>query len=447
MEKLSKKNLLLVSLMLFSMFFGAGNLIFPPLLGQLSGSNLPLSLDGFLVSAVGLPVLAVATIAKVGGLHLLASKVHKSFALIFTVLIYLSIGPFLGIPRAGSLAFEMGIAPFLPKGLTNSFLPLFIYTLCYFSLAFWLSINPSKLIDRLGKVLTPIILTLITIIFIAFLIKPFGSLSTPIGDYNNIPFLKGFLDGYMTMDALAALNFGIVIAFVLEDKGITTKKALTSYTIKAGVIAGLFLTLIYGTLSYLGGCAQSAFGATENGAQTLTNIVFYLFNKKGLVILGIIFSLACLSTSVGLITSCSEYFSKLIPKIKYKTWVIILCVSSMTFANVGLTKILKFSVPVINIIYPIAIVLVVLSLFNNLFKGYNSVYLYSIILTLSFSVLDLLNQLGLNVSFLSKLPLYDKGLLWVVPAILGAFIGFLFEIIKKNLVKNSLSVEAVDSEK
>lgn len=444
MEKLSRKNLLLISLMLFSMFFGAGNLIFPPLLGQLSGKNLVLALGGFLVSAVGLPILAVATIAKAGGLQALASRVNKTFALFFTVLIYLSIGPFLGIPRAGSLAFEMGIKPFLAESATKSFLPLFLYTLCYFGIAFWLSIKPSKLVDRFGKVLTPSILALIALVFVASFFKPIGGLSAPVGDYSNSPVLKGFLDGYMTMDAIAALNFGIVIALALKEKGVTSEKALTSNTIKAGVIAGLFLTLIYMILSYLGACAQTKFGAVENGAQSLTNVVLYLFGSKGTILLGLIFSLACLTTSVGLITSCSEYFATLVPKVSYKYWVTILCISSMLFANVGLTKILKFSFPALTIIYPMAIVLIVLPFAHNLFKGYRAVYQFSMLFTSVFSVLDVLGQFGIKLSFLQSIPLANEGLVWLVPAVVGALLGFVYELVKENLALSKSLVESND---
>lgn len=347
MENLKKKRLFFVSLMLFSMFFGAGNLIFPPQLGQLSGTNMLTAMGGFLISAVGLPILAVAVVAKTGGLHILASRVHPKFAFAFTVLIYLSIGPFLGIPRAASLAFEMGISPFLSSSIGVSKIPLFVYSLVFFGIAYWLCLSPSKLVDRFGKFLTPTLLVLITSIFVFSLFKPIGGFSAPIGDYVHFPLLKGFVEGYNTMDAIAALNFGIVITIALKEMGVTDEKRLVSNTIKSGAIAGLFLTIIYLMLSYLGATSMSKFGTTENGAQTLTNVVFYLFGQKGSVLLGLIFSLACLTTSVGLLTSCSQYFAKIMPKISYKAWITILSVSSMIFANVGLTQILKFSFPVL----------------------------------------------------------------------------------------------------
>ena len=408
------------------------NLIFPPLLGQLAGTNMVLAMTGFIISAVGLPILGIAVVAKTGGLHILASRVHPKFALVFTVLIYLSIGPFLGIPRAASLAFEMGISPFLPKFLAISNLPLFIYTLLFFAFVYWLCLTPSKLVDRFGRVLTPILLLLITSIFIFSLLKPIGQFSAPIGDYGSFPILKGFLDGYLTMDAIAALNFGIVIAIVLKEIGVREEKRLISYTIKAGVIAGILLIIIYGMLAYLGAASQTRFGATENGAQTLTNVVFYLFGSRGSILLGAIFSLACLTTSVGLLTSCSQYFASLVPKISYKKWISILTISSMVFANVGLTQILKISVPVLTAIYPMAIVLIVLALFDDLYKGNSYIYLFVMVCTSFVSILESLGKFGLRINFFNYLPLYSKGLGWIVPALVGALVGYMFGKIRNK---------------
>ncbi len=439
---MDSRNLLLVGLMIFSMFFGAGNLIVPPLLGQLSGTNMLVSMGGFLISAVGLPILAIAVVAKTGGLHILASRVHPRFAFAFTVLIYLSIGPFLGIPRAASLAFEIGISPFLPNTVGVSSLPLFIYTLVYFGIAYWLCISPSKLVNRFGKVLTPVLLVLIVSIFVFSLFKPIGEFAAPIGDYIQFPLLKGFLDGYMTMDAIAALNFGIVISITLKEMGVTEEKKLVANTIKAGAIAGLLLAIIYGMLAYLGAVSQTRFGVTENGAQTLTNVVFYLFGQKGSVLLGVIFFLACLTTSVGLLTSCSQYFAKLMPKVSYRTLIIILSVSSMIFANVGLTQILKFSVPVLTAIYPMAIVLIVLSLLDRYFKGNSYVYLFTMICTSFVSILEALGKFGLKVNILNNLPFYSQGLGWIIPAAVGAIAGIIYGNLRNKGFEQKYIVES-----
>ena len=300
MEKLSKKNLRLVSLMLFSLFFGAGNLIFPPFLGQSAGSNTWVSMAGFFITAVGFPIMGVIAVAKSGGLRNLANRVNPVFAGVFTVLIYLSIGPCLGIPRAGSLPFEMAVAPFLAGTNISTAVARFIYTLVFFTVAYWLCLTPSKLVDRIGKFLTPTLLTLITLVFLASIFKPLGGYGVPTGEYASGPFVKGFLEGYLTMDTIAALNFGIVISFAIKSKGVTSEKAVVSSSIKAGLIAGSLLIAVYSMLCHLGAASGGRFGETENGAQTLKNVMTYIFGEPGAILLAVIFTVACLTTCVGL---------------------------------------------------------------------------------------------------------------------------------------------------
>ena len=449
MKELSRKDLLLVSLMLFSLFFGAGNLIFPPFLGQAAGAETILAMAGFFITAVGFPVLGVIVVAKSRGLNLLANRVNPVFSSIFTVLIYLSIGPCLGIPRAGSLPFEMAVAPYLPEGMSVN-LAMFLFTLLFFLLSYWLSLSPTKLVDRMGKVLTPILLILIALIFVSALVKPLGSYGEATGPYVNSAFVTGFLEGYLTMDTIAALNFGIVIAMSIRSKGVNEEKAVISMSIKAGMIAGGLLIAIYSILGYLGATSGGRFGATENGAQTLTNVVTYIFGKPGAVLLAAVFTLACLTTCVGLITSCSQYFATLNKKISYKNWVAILTLFSMTVANLGLNKILAISVPVLNAIYPIAIMLIILGCLDRLFKGNRVVYGLTILFTGMVSIVDALEQAGINlgnsVSLFEKLPLYGDGLGWVVPALVGMAIGVGTMVVKERSstsCKSEISVEKV----
>lgn len=448
MNNLSKKDLALVSLMLFSLFFGAGNLIFPPFLGQSAGTATWITMIGFLITAVGFPILGVIAVAKSSGLHNLASRVHPLFATVFTVLIYLSIGPGLGIPRAGSLPFEMAVRPFMPEGLISHDLALFIYTFVFFSVAYWLCLNPSKLVDRMGKFLTPTLLVLISVIFIASVFKPLGSYGEVTGNYISSPLVTGFLDGYMTMDTIAALNFGIVISLVIKSKGIKGEKAIVKNSVKAGIFAGALLIVIYSMLAHLGATSGGRFGATENGAQTLANVMLYIFGDGGGVLLAVIFTLACLTTCVGLITSCSQYFVTLTSKVSYKTWVRILALSSMILANMGLTKILEVSVPVLDAIYPVAIVLIVLAMCDRFLKENRVVYGVTIGITSVVSVIYALGNTSINVSFLQGmvkwLPLYDKGLGWVLPALFGVVLGFcLNSIINKVSSKDLLAEEEV----
>ena len=389
---------------------------------------------------MGFPILGVIAVAKSGGLRNLAERVNPVFATIFTVLIYMSIGPCLGIPRAGSLPFEMAVAPFITGTDINMVFARFLYTLVFFSVAYWLCLSPSKLVDRIGKFLTPTLLTLIALVFVSSVFKPLGGYGVPTGEYASAPFVKGFLEGYLTMDTIAALNFGIVISFAIKSKGVKSEKAVVSCSIKAGVIAGALLVAVYSMLCHLGAASGGRFGATENGAQTLNNVMTYLFGEPGAVLLAVIFTVACLTTCVGLITSCSEYFETLNSKISYKTWVRILALSSMVLANMGLTKILAVSVPVLNAIYPIAIMLIVLAMLDKVFKGSRMVYTCTLLFTGIVSVVDALSQAGFNIEFLvnnfAKLPLYSQGLGWIVPAVAGILLGLVLCIIKKDRLQS-----------
>lgn len=437
-EKLSRKDFRLIGFMLFSLFFGAGNLIFPPFLGQSAGEHAWISMVGFFITAVGFPIMGVVAVAKSGGLYQLASRVNTKFAAIFTVLIYLSIGPGLGIPRAGSLPFEMAVAPYISGGEGIVLGARFLYTLIFFSIAFWLCLSPTKLVDRIGKYLTPILLVLIAIVFIASLFKPLGGYGKATGEYMNSPFVKGFLEGYLTMDTIAALNFGIVISLAIKSKGIQSEKAVVGTSIKAGLLAGALLVAVYSMLCHLGAASGGRYGMTENGAQTLQNVMIYLFGQPGAILLALIFTVACLTTCVGLITSCSEYFASLTTKVSYKAWVSILAATSMFLANMGLNKILAVSVPVLNAIYPIAIVLIALAMLEKFVKHNQKVYGCAILVTGIISVVDALSQAGLKITFLvetfSNLPLYSQGLGWIVPAVVGALVGYGWSLIKKEEV-------------
>lgn len=446
MDNLSKKNLGLVSLMLFSLFFGAGNLIFPPFLGQSAGTSAWISLAGFSITAVGFPVLGVIAVAKSGGLKNLAQRVNPVFAIVFTILIYLSIGPCLGIPRAGSLPFEMAVAPFLTNTNISMTFARFLYTLVFFSTAYWLCMSPSKLVDRMGKFLTPVLLILIALVFVSAMFKPLGGYGVPTGEYASSPFVKGFLEGYLTMDTIAALNFGIVISFAIKSKGVKSENVVVSCSIKAGIIAGALLAAVYAMLCHLGALSGGRFGGTENGAQTLSNIMTYIFGKPGAIILAVIFTVACLTTCVGLITSCSEYFASLNSKLKYITLVRILSLSSMILANMGLTKILAISVPILNAIYPMSIMLIVLAILDKAFRNNKVVYLLTILFTGIVSIVDALNQAGFCIKILvnsfSKLPLYSQGLGWIVPALIGMLLGTIIGMIKKTqLTSETISAE------
>ena len=436
--KLGKKNLLVVSIMLFALFFGAGNLIFPPFLGQNAGENTLPAMLGFLATAVILPVLGVVVVARFDGLEKLGRHVGKRFALVFAVLIYLSIGPGLGIPRAASVPFEMAVAPYLPEN-ANGTLWMLLYSLVFFLAALWLCLNPGKLVDRIGRGLTPALLALLLVLFVSFLFRGEVRVAAPQEAYRETPFLKGFSEGYNTMDTIAALNFGLVISTTLGSFGLTEKKERMRYTILAGIFAGSILTLVYAMLSYMGMCSSGAYEIQENGAWTLRQIVYQVFGSTGAVLLAAIFTLACLTTCVGLINSISQYFSMLFQKVSYRAWVFLITFFSFLVCNLGLTMILSISIPVLNAIYPVSIVLILLGLSHRLWAGNPYVYPVTVAGTGAVSVLFALGEagvpLGALTSLLHRLPLYRLGFGWLSVAAAMLLVSLVLGKVKKSLAK------------
>lgn len=422
MTKLKRKDLLFLGLTLFSMFFGAGNLIFPPFLGEQAGNQAIIAGLGFIVSAVGLPVLGVIAVAKADGLNTLASRVHPRFADLFTLLIYLSIGPCLAIPRTASTSYEMVIAPFFTQQF--KFVPI-LYSFAFFALALYLALNPEKLSDRLGKVLCPLLLTLITIIFLgSFFVEIHYAM--PSGNYAQHQFVQGFLDGYQTMDTIAALNFGIIIALNIKNKGLKDAKTVVKYTIKAGMIAGICLAIVYGALIHIGALSSFVTGHHSNGAQTLTAFMQYLFQNMGIVILGAVFFIACLNTCVGLICCCSEYFVERFAYLSYKQWAFVFAVVSMLISNIGLDMILHISLSILNLLYPLSIVLIFLAFIHRYIQKYSYVYQITMLLTGIGSLLGIVPN-----PIIHSIPLSQYSLGWIPFAVIGLILGIVLS--KKNI--------------
>ena len=432
--RLSKNKILMVSFMLFSLFFGAGNLIFPPFLGQNAGGSTLPAILGFLITAVLLPVLGVVVVAKFDGLDSLAANVSKPFAIIFTILIYLSIGPGLGIPRAASVPFEMAVAPYLPQGVSLK-MCMVLYSLVFFLTACWLCLSPQKLLSRVGRFMTPTLLTLISLLFVSFLFRGKVEIAAPQTAYQDLPFLQGFNDGYQTMDTIAALNFGLVIATTLAAVGVDNKKSVVNYTILCGTFAGTILALVYFMLTYMGMASSGVYAIAENGAVTLRQITYQIFGTPGAILLAAIFTLACLTTCVGLINSISLFFSRLYPKLTYRGLVIFISLFSFLVCNQGLNTILSISMPVLNAIYPISIVLILLGLTHRLHKGEGHIYPLTIGGTGVISVLYALDQLHLPLGYLKDglklLPLYGAGFGWVSVAAVMVVISLIVKLAKR----------------
>ena len=432
--KLSRSQFLTISLTLFAMFFGAGNFIFPPNLGRESGQNFYIAIMFFCATAVLLPVLGVAGIARAKGLQSLVRRIDPVFAIIFTALLYLTIGPLFAIPRAANMPFDIAIKPFIAEERLQIW--LFVYSAAYFALNYYICMNPSKLVDLLGKYLTPILLALILLLFGAGFLFPIGSFVAPSGEYVDHAAAKGFVEGYQTMDALASLAFGIIVINAIKATGVSDEKHLVTSTIKAGMMSGVILMTIYFMLGYLGATSAELFKDTPNinGAELLSRVSDHYFGRVGVVILGSAFFLACITTTLGLISSASEYFEELTKgKIKYKTWAITWCVIGFGVANFGLTTIIKGSIPVLVAIYPISIMLIILSLINPWIDSSKLIYRACVYVCVVEGVINGLDILGISVplvtSFGKMMPFYDSMLGWIVPSTLTIAVAYVLHLV------------------
>lgn len=417
-----KKESLVLGLALFAMFFGAGNLIFPPSIGASVGDRWYIAVLGFFITGIGLPLLGIMAFNKIGSLNKFAEKISPKFNKIYCSLLILSLGPLLAIPRTGATTFEMGIAPNFPT------ISPIIVSIIYFSITLIMVINPSKIIDNIGKILTPIILLMLTLIITKGI---FFKIGIPIKtELIENAFSFGFLEGYQTMDALASVLMGAVIMSGLKTKGFTDRKVQKTLIIRAGIVASIGLAMVYGGLLYLGATSSSVVSGLEK-----TDLTMYIadatLGQIGNTILGICVSAACLTTSIGLVTIVGEYFSK-ITKFSYKTIVILTCIFSGAMSVIGVGAIIKISVPILVILYPITIVLIML----NLFEVKNSIiYKASITIAITTSIIEIgYNTLGIHTFgyIYNLIPFAKDGFIWFLPIILITPIATILENLRKK---------------
>ena len=436
-KHLSSKELILVASMLFGMFFGAGNLIFPVSMGQLAGSSLWAASAGFLITGVGLPLLGVAAlgISRKEGLLELSSQVGKSYGIFFTCILYLTIGPFFAIPRCASMSFTVGIEGSIPSGIRAAALAGF--SLIFFALVLFWSLRPGEILTWVGKILNPLFLCFLGILIIRALISPMGSIGavSPSGSYAANAFAQGFLEGYNTMDALAGLAFGIIVVRTIRGLGVKDPSSVAGSTVKAGVFSSLLMAAIYLLTAIVGAQSRGMLETAENGGIALAEIATHYFGAAGTVILAVTVTIACLKTAVGLITSCGETFTQMFPKgPSYRVWATGFCILSFLIANLGLNAIIGYSLPVLLFLYPLTITLILLTLTSGIWGGHRSVYRWVTGFTAAAGLLDFLNALPEGPSALlhlheilppvtGLLPFFDAGFGWICPALLGLLIG------------------------
>ena len=446
-KKLTFKQKTLVAGTLFGMFFGAGNLIFPVHLGQLAGSNVWPAIIGFIITAVGIPIFGVAAIGIThsDGLQALSSKVGKGYGIFFTCLLYLTIGPLFAIPRCATVSFTTGVTPMLGDG-SKEWLALLIFSAIFFAFVLFFSLRPGKITLWIGKIINPIFLLFLAVLVIAALTHPSTSVSAvePAEAYKTGAFFSSFIEGYGTMDAIAGLAFGIVVIDVIRRMGVSDDNAVAYDVLGSGVLTGILMAVIYVVTILMGTQSRGLFETSDNGGIALTQIAGHYFGSVGQIILAITITFACLKTSIGLVTSCSETFVKMTHgKISYPVWAVLFTLFSFAVSNVGLSAIIEYSIPVLMLIYPPAIALIVLAFIGKHFQHDRAVYIAVMIGTWAAAIFDFMKtlpaaaqsalHLDTLVAFAARyLPLFDKNLGWLLPALIGFVIGLAIHGSKKK---------------
>lgn len=432
MKKLNILQMISISMMLFAIFFGAGNMIFPPAMGQLAGENFLPALLGFIVTDAGIAIFGITAIVLIGdSMKDLGALVHKKFAKALPIVVYLLIGPLFALPRTGSVSFELAVLPFTNG--ENTFLYSLLFTAVFFGVTYFLSSNPKKIVDIVGKMLTPILLISIGAMFFASILNMhtdsslvYGSLQTPNGDYATIPFFKGMIEGYNALDGPAGLAFAIIVINAIKGYGINDKKQVAKYTVICGIGAALLLSIVYFALTYIGAITGTSF---DNGGALLSGVTNHLFGNFGVIVLGLAVLLACLTTSIGLTTSFADYFAEEYPQVSYKKIAAGVCLFSFFIANIGLNQLIAISLPILIMVYPVSVILLVLSFFKKQIGNRKMVYILGMLFTFIIAFVDGMNSAGISLGIVSEwvqaLPFYHLSLGWVIPGFIGSLAGLL----------------------
>ena len=434
-HSLSPRQSIAVGITLFSMFFGAGNLILPPMLALQAGTSTVPAMIGFLVAGIGLPVLGIVAVALVGTARELADRVHPLFSSIFVAAIYLAIGPCLAIPRTSSTAFEM-LIPLLPQGAPIGTIRL-VFSIVFFAVAYALAMHPGALTKLLGRITGPALIILLVMVVGSSLVSPAGVAQAPQAPYNSTAPVQGFLAGYQTMDLLASLTFGIVIAENIKELGVNDSRGLMREISRAGIVAGILMALVYCGLAQVGASFGSVMPHATNGAALLTASATLHFGIAGTVIIAAIYLLACLNVCIGLISCCGTDFAETfgadasdaqahaLGRVPYTGWAAACTVFSCVVSNVGLDAILTFSVPLLSALYPVSIVFVIMGMAHRACDRLPLIWPWAIGATAIVSVATALRDAffaGIWLPF-DALPLASLGFDWLLPALCGAVAG------------------------
>lgn len=430
--KTACKNYLVIGSLIFGMLFGAGNLIFPVHLGQLAGSHWLAATAGFVLSGVMLPLLALLAISitHANGLYELALPLGHKLAVAFLILVQIMIGPLCATPRTATVPYTMGITPYLKASWQGW--GLLAYTGVFFLLVYFFALHEGKLTEIIGKILNPIFLVMLLVIFILAFIHPMGSTTTakPTTDYLQTAFTSGFLQGYNTLDALAGLVFGVTIIMAVRQLGYQNQRSVSLATSKGGLVGILGIGILYVGLIYLGTTSRAQFAIADNGGTTLNQIAHFYLGTFGGILLLALATITCMSTAIGLVASFAQDFNYRFPRVSYKNFLRLSCLLSFIVANLGLDQIITWSTPILMFLYPLAIVLILLGICSPLFKDHKLIYRTTIAFTVIPALFDMVNALPtpLRATAVSQaliafaqhyLPLFNVGFSWLPFAVIG----------------------------
>ncbi|MCZ2466496.1 branched-chain amino acid transport system II carrier protein [Limosilactobacillus vaginalis] len=443
--KITGRQIIVIASLIFGVLFGAGNLIFPVHLGQLAGDHWLGASSGFLISGVLLPLMALLAISitRSNDIYDLARPNGHYYALIFLILVQATLGPLFAMPRTATVPYTIGFAPHISA--SGNVVGLLIYTGIFFVIVFGLTVTEAKITDLIGKILNPVFLVLLFIIFFLAFISPMGrTQTTPVtAEYSIHAFSSGFLQGYNTMDILGCLAFGVAIISAIKELGIEDTKKISWTTAKSGTIGIMGIAVIYICLIWLGATSLYQFKVADNGGTTLAQIAHYYMGFVGDALLATLTSVTCLTTAMGLAAAFSEDLHRLFPRVSYKKFLLFNCLFSFLVANLGLDKIIAWSAPVLVFLYPLAITLTILGITSPLFKTDPIVYRVTTGLTFIPAVFDLVNNLpvGLQktsfaqamISFAHQyFPLFSLGFSWIPFAVAGFIIGIGIRLVRKQ---------------
>lgn len=411
------KDIFIIGFALFSMFFGAGNVIFPPHLGMQSGAQWLMGFACYYLADIGLALVALFAMLKCGSTEGITRRVGRIPSAILMTAIVLCIGPMLAIPRTGATTFELSIQP-----LFSGVSPV-VFSIVFFALILALCIRESAVVDIVGKFLTPALFLGLLLLIAVGVFQPLGPIAAE-AKIADVP-ASGIFNGYQTMDVLATLVFGLIILKSAESKGYRTAKDSCKVVAGAGVVAAVGLLVVYLGLTYLGATASTLFDEEIDRSTLVLSIVEGLLGRAGLVIFGIVVGLACVTTAVGLTSAAASYFVKLFKgRISYQALVIFICVCSAVLSNFGLDQIVSIASPILSIVYPPTLVLIILAYFGRRIRN-NNVCRMAALGALLFSILETLNQSGVSIPLVERLPLAALGFGWVVPALVFGLLGAL----------------------